>query len=129
MILSWTDSPFIITLLTVLCLLLPFLIAGFHFKRYGMIQGIFSLITLPMIVCGFLELFSVLFEKNQNMMEMIIHLNSGIGVYKNLQVSLLKETKIDWLYQSGWLYLPYALVYVITHSISIGIRHKKKKSA
>ena len=36
--------------------LLPFIIAGIHFKRYNFIQGIFSLICLPMITVGVVEL-------------------------------------------------------------------------
>lgn len=116
------------TLIAIGVTLLPFLIAGFHMKRYGFLQGIFSLICVPMIVFGFIELIIVICKENHEILELVTVCSVGLLPYFGLQKELLSITNMDWLYNTGWIYMPYAVLFVLTYGFSITIRQKKKKS-
>lgn len=106
--------------------LFPFLIAGHHYKKYGIIQAIFSLICLPMIFCGFSELALFIFESNAEVSMFIHEIIFGLENYFSLNQTLFSMTGWKWLYTTGWIFMPYALVFILTYGYSI-TRYQKKK--
>ena len=107
--------------------LLPFILAGIHFKRYNFIQGIFSLICLPMITVGVVELIVNFINLDEKLIEYILSFEDLFMPYYNIHKNIYKLTNFEWLYNTGWIFMPSAVLYFLTLGYSITFRKKRKK--
>ena len=51
-----------VVLIAVVVTLVPFLVCCYHYKKYGILQGIFSILTVPMLFNGIGDLVCVIFK-------------------------------------------------------------------
>ena len=107
-------------------LILPFVISSIHFKKYNFIQGILTFLTLPIIILGILEIILIKdFDPR-----FVSFLNSIGDLFRpllELHRSLYKLTTWEWLYNSGWIYVPSFILFILSWGFSITARKKKKK--
>lgn len=106
--------------------LLPFIIAGVHFKRYNFLQGIFSLICLPMITVGVIDLIKFI-KLDQKLIDYILSFKELFMPYFNIHKNIYKLTNWEWLYNSSWIFMPSIVLYFLTLGYSITARSKRKK--
>lgn len=111
-----------VTLIGILVMIFPFIICGYHFKKYGFLQGIFSLLTIPMIFLGIRDLLMVIPQTNIAFNEFFYGLESIYFLYE----LLFSYTGWTWLYDTGWIYMPFAVLFILSYGYSITFYKKRK---
>ena len=108
--------------------LIPFIWCGFHFKKYGFIQGFFSLLCIPMMYLFIIEIFINLDLKlDVNILKIVIGSKELFSPYFNLHKEIYLLTKINWLYNTNWIFMPSIVLYFLTLGYSITAYQNKKK--
>ncbi len=115
-----------ILLIAIVVMIIPFLICCFHYKKYGILQAIFSILTVPMIFHGIGELLQLIFKSNYDMVILIDSSISGLNSIFELHKGLYSLTGWQWLYNTGWIYMPSIVIFILSYGYSITIRKKLK---
>lgn len=117
-----------IILIAIGVMLVPFIICGHHYKKFGIIQGIFSVITVPMLFCALGDLLCFIFKDNANMSAFFKGAFVGLDAFFQVYRKLFSFTTWEWLYATGWIYMPAIVIFILSYGYSITIRNKRKKS-
>ncbi len=115
-----------VILIAIAITIIPFLICCFHYKKYGFIQAIFSILTVPMIFFGIGDLLCFIFKSDSNMLVILSTIFSGLSSIYNLHYVLYEFTGWEWLYSTGWIYMPAIVVFILSYGYSVTIRKKRK---
>lgn len=107
--------------------ILPFIISGIHFKKYNFLQGLISFLCIPMIILGIIELI-LLKQSDARIIEFYSSLSDLYKPYLELHRSLYKLTTWKWLFDSGWIYFPTVLIFILSWGFSITKRKNDKKN-
>ncbi len=115
-----------IILIAIVITIIPFLICCFHYKKYGILQAILSIFSVPMIFCGISQLLLLIFKSNQDMILLIELSFSGLSSILDLHKILYSLTGWQWLYATGWIFMPSIVIFILSYGYSITIRRKRK---
>ena len=99
-----------------------------HFKKYNFLQGIISLITIPVLVHGLGVLLGYCFKSNVEMQEFFLKCVGGLDSIKGIYVGIFEHLGLDKFASSGWLYLPFGIIFILSYGYSITWRKKHKKN-
>lgn len=115
-----------VVLLAIVVLIFPFLICCFHFKKYGFLQGVFSIITVPMLFNGIGDFICFIFKENADAKTVFQGIFFGLDSVAQLYRRLFSFTGWEWLYNTGWIYMPAAVIFLLTYGYSITFYRKRK---
>ena len=121
-------NDWMIYLISLGVFLITILICGRHYKKYGFLQAIFSIICVPMLVHGLGLLLGYIFRDNIDMVEFFNACVYGLNSIKELFIELFKIIGIAWFYETAGFYLPFGVLYVLTYGYSITWYKKRKKN-
>lgn len=127
MVESILSNKIYIALFSILALLIPFLVCGHHYKKYGILQAIFSIVTVPMLYYGASELACYIFKDNQLYANAIEEIFKSLESVYLLHYRMYEFTGWNWLYNSGYIYMPSIILFVLTYGYSITFYRKRKK--
>ncbi|MDE6584806.1 MAG: hypothetical protein K2K15_05330 [Anaeroplasmataceae bacterium] len=118
-----------VVLLAIVITVFPFLVCSFHYKKYGLLQGIFSIITVPMIFNGIGDLICFIFKEVPDAQTVFQGMFFGLDSIAQLYRKLFSFTGWEWLYNTGWIYMPAIVIFILTYGYSITFykRRKRKK--
>lgn len=122
------ENEFLMFIIMVLVSTFPFMIVGHQYKKYGFLQGFFSLLTVPMMFLGVGELLLLMFKNNADFSSLIMIAISPLNSVYELYYMLFYMTKIEWLYDTGWIYMPAIVIFILTYGYSITFYRKKRKN-
>lgn len=108
-----------------------FLICCFHFKKYGFLQAIFSLITVPMIIHGIGAFVIYILGESVDLVELITMSMFGLNSIYLIHKEIYSLTGWNWLFETGWIYMPSIVLFILSYGYSITFykkRRTKKKS-
>lgn len=123
-----TTNNLAISLIALGVFIITILICIHHYKKYSFLQGIFSLLTVPMLIHGLGLLLAHCFKDNPDMDVFFSQCVLSFDGYKEVFVSLLKQISLDKLADTGWFYLPFGIIFILTYGYSITWRQKHKKN-
>ena len=83
-----------------------------HYKKYGFLQAIFSIICIPMLMHGLGLLLGYIFRDNLDMVELFESCVYGLTSIKELYIELFQIIGIAWFYETAGFYLPFGILYV-----------------
>lgn len=115
-----------VVLLAIVVTIFPFLVCCYHYKKYGILQGIFSIMTVPMIFNGIGDLVCFIFRGAQDVQEVFQGIFFGLDSIAQLYRKLFSFTGWEWLYGTGWIYMPAIVIFVLTYGYSITFHQKRK---
>ena len=121
-------NDYLIYLISLGVFLLTVLICCGHYKKYGFLQAVFSILTVPMLVHGLGLLLAYIFKDNTDLVLVINHSIKGLESVKELFVELFKFVGIEWFYKTAGFYLPFGILFVLTYGYSITWYKKRKKN-
>lgn len=120
-----------INLIAIAVTIIPFLICCFHYKKYGFLQAVFSILTVPMIFNGIGDLVCFIFKSNDDIRIIFQGIFVGLDSILKLYQNLFEFTGWQWLYNTGWIYMPAIVIFILTYGYSITFykkrKHKKEK--
>ena len=118
-----------VVLLAIVITVFPFLVCSFHYKKYGLLQGIFSIITIPMLFNGIGDLICFIFKEAPDAQMVFQGMFFGLDSIAQLYRKLFSFTGWEWLYNTGWIYMPAIVIFILTYGYSITFykRRKRKK--
>ena len=106
--------------------LITILMCARHFKKYGVLQGIFSTFCIPMIIHGLGVLCAYIFKSNNDMVLLFKNSVLSLEGIKDVFASLFGGIGIEWFTKGIGLYLPFGIIFVLTYGYSITLSKKKK---
>ena len=121
-------NDFIIYLIALGVFVITVLMCVHHYKKYSFLQGIFSTICIPMLVHGLGMLVAYCFKGNEELSLFIKECVIGLEGVKSLFVGLCEQMTLVDFANSGWIYLPFGILFVLTYGYSITWRKKHKKN-
>ncbi len=121
-------NDFIAYLIALGVFLITLLICSRHFKKYGLLQGIFSAFCIPMLVHGLGVLLAYIFKSNNDMVLLFENCVLSLEGLKSVFVKLFEQIGIKWFYETAGFYLPFGVIFVLTYGYSITWRKKHKKN-
>lgn len=121
-------NDWMIYLISLGVFLVTILICCGHYKKYGFLQAIFSIICVPMLIHGLGVLLAYIFRDNIDLVELFNVCIYGLESVKVLFIELFKILGITWFYETAGFYLPFGILYVLTYGYSITWYKKYKKN-
>ncbi|MDE6656607.1 MAG: hypothetical protein K2J85_06430 [Anaeroplasmataceae bacterium] len=115
-----------VVLLAIVVTVFPFLVCCYHYKKYGILQGIFSIITVPMIFNGIGDFICFIFKGAKDAQTVFQGIFFGLDSVAQLYRKLFSFTGWKWLYDTGWIYMPAIVIFVLTYGYSITFYKKRK---
>lgn len=115
-----------VVLIAIVVTVFPFLVCCYHYKKYGLLQGIFSIITVPMLFNGIGDFICFIFKDVGNVQEVFQGIFFGLDSIAQLYRRLFSFTGWKWLYDTGWIYMPAIVIFVLTYGYSITFHRKRK---
>lgn len=116
-----------VVLIAIVVTVFPFLICCYHYKKYGILQGLFSIITIPMLFNGIGDLVCFIFTGAKDVQAVFQGIFFGLDSIAQLYRKLFSFTGWTWLYETGWIYMPAILIFMITYGYSITLYQKRKR--
>ena len=121
-------NEYLIYLIALGVVLITLLICGKHYKKYGFIQAVFSILTVPMLVYGLGLVLIYVFRDNADLIYVIESSLMGLESVRSLFIELFKQLGIAWFYETAGFYLPFGVLFILSYGYSITWRKKHKKN-
>lgn len=116
-----------VVLIAIAVTILPFLVCCFHFKKYGILQGIFSILSVPMLFNGIGDFICFIFKGVPDAQTVFQGIFFGLDSIAQLYRKLFSFTGWTWLYDTGCIYIPAILIFVLTYGYSITFYQRRKR--
>lgn len=116
-----------VVLIAIVVTVFPFLVCCYHYKKYGILQGIFSIMTVPMLFNGIGDFICFIFKGAPDAQKVFQGIFFGLDSIAQLYKKLFSFTGWSWLYQTGWIYLPAGIIFIITYGYSLTFYQKRRR--
>ena len=116
-----------VVLIALAVTIFPFLVCCYHYKKYGILQGLFSILTVPMIFNGIGDLVCFIFKESAEVQTVFQGIFFGLDSIAQLYRKLFSFTGWKWLYATGWVYMPAIVLFILTYGYSITYYKKFKR--